>query len=164
MSFYLSPPSPDEIFHHGIKGQRWGVRRYQNADGTLTDTGKKRYAQADSALKPGKDGKASKAEKITRSSNDMVNEVKRARKSGKDAKTNSSNNSEARKMSDAELNKRIDRMAREKRYRELKNEQDSINAGRNKVDRALEIIGTTTTIAASAATIATAIYSITKGK
>lgn len=31
------------LVHHGIKGQRWGVRRYQNADGTLTEAGKKRY-------------------------------------------------------------------------------------------------------------------------
>ena len=30
------------IAHHGIKGQKWGVRRYQNPDGTLTDAGKKR--------------------------------------------------------------------------------------------------------------------------
>lgn len=29
--------------HHGIKGQRWGVRRYQSADGSLTAAGKKRY-------------------------------------------------------------------------------------------------------------------------
>lgn len=31
-----------ELYHHGIKGMRWGVRRYQNADGTLTEAGKKR--------------------------------------------------------------------------------------------------------------------------
>lgn len=34
-----------ELYHHGIKGQRWGVRRYQNKDGTLTNAGKKRYSQ-----------------------------------------------------------------------------------------------------------------------
>ena len=33
----------DEMYHHGIKGQRWGVRRYQNPDGTLTDAGRKKY-------------------------------------------------------------------------------------------------------------------------
>lgn len=32
------------LAHHGIKGQKWGVRRYQNPDGTLTSEGKKRYA------------------------------------------------------------------------------------------------------------------------
>lgn len=31
------------LSHHGIKGQKWGIRRYQNADGTLTTAGKKRY-------------------------------------------------------------------------------------------------------------------------
>lgn len=31
------------LVHHGILGQKWGVRRYQNSDGTLTETGKKRY-------------------------------------------------------------------------------------------------------------------------
>ena len=31
------------LVHHGIKGQRWGIRRYQNEDGTLTEAGRKRY-------------------------------------------------------------------------------------------------------------------------
>lgn len=30
------------LIHHGIKGQKWGVRRFQNPDGTLTEAGKKR--------------------------------------------------------------------------------------------------------------------------
>lgn len=34
-----------ELYHHGVKGQRWGVRRYQNKDGSLTSYGKKRYAK-----------------------------------------------------------------------------------------------------------------------
>ena len=32
----------DELYHHGIKGQRWGIRRFQNKDGSLTNAGKKR--------------------------------------------------------------------------------------------------------------------------
>jgi len=34
------------ISHYGIKGQKWGVRRYQNTDGTLTEAGKKKYAKS----------------------------------------------------------------------------------------------------------------------
>lgn len=33
--------------HHGILGQKWGVRRYQNSDGSLTEAGKKRYLTSD---------------------------------------------------------------------------------------------------------------------
>lgn len=36
----------DELYHWGIKGQKWGVRRYQNKDGTYTKAGKKRYAKS----------------------------------------------------------------------------------------------------------------------
>jgi len=35
------------LYHHGIKGMRWGVRRYQNKDGSLTPAGKKRQAKQD---------------------------------------------------------------------------------------------------------------------
>lgn len=35
----------DYLIHHGVKGQKWGVRRYQNADGSLTPAGKKRQAK-----------------------------------------------------------------------------------------------------------------------
>lgn len=36
--------SQDYLEHHGILGQKWGIRRYQNEDGTLTEEGKKRYS------------------------------------------------------------------------------------------------------------------------
>lgn len=45
MSYYYYAPS-SELYHHGVKGMKWGVRRYQNKDGTYTPAGKKRR-QAD---------------------------------------------------------------------------------------------------------------------
>ena len=33
----------NDLYHHGILGQKWGVRRFQNKDGSLTSAGKKRY-------------------------------------------------------------------------------------------------------------------------
>ena len=43
---YIRKPYPNELYHSGIKGQRWGVRRYQNPDGSLTPEGRKRYRNA----------------------------------------------------------------------------------------------------------------------
>ena len=37
----------EALAHHGIKGQKWGVRRFQNADGSLTIAGKKRYSSGE---------------------------------------------------------------------------------------------------------------------
>ena len=38
-----------ELYHHGVKGQKWGVRRYQYADGSLTPEGRKRYQSGQSS-------------------------------------------------------------------------------------------------------------------
>ena len=40
----------NELYHHGVKGQKWGVRRYQNSDGSLTDNGKKRVAKLNAKI------------------------------------------------------------------------------------------------------------------
>ena len=43
MYAYVRPIRPDELFHHGVKGQKWGIRRFTNKDGSLTEEGKKHY-------------------------------------------------------------------------------------------------------------------------
>ena len=39
-----------ELYHFGIKGQKWGIRRYQNEDGSLTDAGQQRYARREARV------------------------------------------------------------------------------------------------------------------
>ena len=43
----MSTCNVEELYHHGIKGMRWGVRRFQNKSGSLTPAGKKRYSDDD---------------------------------------------------------------------------------------------------------------------
>ena len=59
----------DYLMHHGIKGMKWGVRRYQNEDGSLTEAGKRRYGTVerfnDEYVKPREERKAAHAAKRT---------------------------------------------------------------------------------------------------
>lgn len=106
------------LIHHGVKGQKWGVRRYQDKDGSLTAAGRKKYGVKRSRKKPsysdglkwnknnnsnknssglldrtikrGKDkSNISPAEEVVKNTSQAVNETKNAYRSIKDVATQS---------------------------------------------------------------------------
>ena len=89
----------NELYHHGIKGQRWGVRRYQNYDGSYTQAGMKRY---NSAL-----------EKYNKKS-EIANEVKNRYKSGNASKEEYRLARANAKQSKKELNKHYKHLRQDK--------------------------------------------------
>lgn len=91
-----------ELQHWGIKGMKWGIRRFQNRDGTLTALGKKREAKE----------RSEGGEKKT-----SINDKLKGR--GKSDKVDIS------KMTDDDLKKAISRAQLEKQYRDLKPKQVS---------------------------------------
>ena len=47
MLYFYCIASPSDLQHHGILGMKWGIRRYQNEDGSLTSAGRKRYSDTE---------------------------------------------------------------------------------------------------------------------
>ncbi len=134
----------NELYHHGILGQKWGVRRYQNADGSLTSAGKKRYGED---LTQGKN--------VLNSGSSIARESGNISKKIKTNKTTSKAEKELSDMSDEELKAAVKRMNMEQQYVELSNKQ--VSRGRIDVQSSLEIAGSALTIAGSALSIAIAI-------
>ena len=120
----------DELYHYGILGMRWGVRRYQKKDGTLTNSGKKRYDKEMERLKA--------EERIIKNKNrtqSKLEKLEAKRKSVEELKKNSNKPKEksVKEYSDAELREIVNRLQLEKQYKDLSPKQVSI--GKTVVNR-----------------------------
>ena len=136
-----------DLRHHGIKGQKWGVRRFQNADGSLTATGRKRYGTDD--LKDSLD-KLNKADSL-------INTAKKYQ-AEKDRKEHNKVvadkiKSDLSKMSDKELQQAVNRLNLEERYTQVMKSREKA-AGESAAMKWLNVAGTVVTVSASAMAMA----------
>jgi len=82
---YIIYRDSDELYHHGIKGMRWGIRRYQNEDGSLTEAGKRHYDIQEAKLAAKTQVKTAKLEKKKAEAYERAKkaEIKAAKKESK---------------------------------------------------------------------------------
>lgn len=114
-----------ELYHWGIKGMKWGQRRFQNKDGTLTPAGKKRYAE---------DGGGESSQKQTQSSSP----VKTRRQSISDLSDEELRTIVNRKQSERQLRDLLDA---EERYYNPPSPQNTQQQGQSMVSKVLRNAG-----------------------
>ncbi len=174
-----------EIYHHGIKGQKWGVRRFQNADGTRTSAGKRRARQNDAGSmsdeelnsrvrrmnmekqynKLSKERANSKVEDTKRLLDATSATVKQAKKLNQESIDASRKREtlDLSKMTDKQLRDRINRANLERQYNDMfARETVSISKGQRYVSKALDVGGDVLAIGSSALAIAVAIKELSK--
>ena len=82
MEYYGNNDYRSYLAHHGIKGQKWGVRRFQNPDGSLTSAGKKRKEKNDAYVKRKLDVYRKHYEQDKKNIQEYQNSAKEIRKHG----------------------------------------------------------------------------------
>lgn len=154
------------LYHHGIKGMRWGVRRYQNKDGTLTAAGKRRAARDMSDLSNNKKKQyqpnadkwvkedLSRSRKLTDETSTLTNKLKTANETAMRKQPKAK--MDLSQMTDKEMRDQINRALLEKQYNDMFAPQTT-NRGRETANAILESAGTVLAIGSSALGIALAI-------
>lgn len=128
----------NELMHWGIKGMKWGVRRYQNKDGSLTPAGKKRYDKEMAKLK--EEEKIAKNKLRTQAKLNKLDEKRKeieALKSGKPVAKSTKQHSKpsVKDMSDEELRQTVNRLLMEQQYAKLNPQQ--VSAGQKFVKKVM---------------------------
>lgn len=143
MEYYIYK-GEDELTHWGVRGMKWGVRRYQNKDGSLTPAGKKRYEAELNSLKA--EERALKKKFATRAKlkklEDKRKELDEKKKElDEDGKKDSSSTPRARRMSEIstdELRAMTDRMNAERNFYEA--QKNLANAAPKQVSKGKKFI------------------------